>query len=325
MTYIRPEDVQIDAWERLVNTGWTWSSLWPYYKKSELFQTPAARQQLHGASYDTSYHGFHGPVTVGWSTTLMGGDARSILNATWQNMGIPYKRDINGGKLRGFTIWPFTPNNSIGGEGIRQDAARAYYYPFAAERPNLHVYLNTTANRLVWANDTVSKGSKLIASGVEVMTLNGHIYTIPARCEVIISAGSLRSPLLLEHSGVGSPTILNKYSIPIRIALPSVGENLQDQPNTVMGSTFNHNTTGYPSYVTSATATDLFGTNTSSIEAALRASIPTYAAAVAANSGNASTVSALTTLFTIQADLIFTQTRRSPKSSRCPSPGLWNS
>ena len=73
-----------------------------------------------------------------------------------------------------------------------------------------------------------------------------------------------------------------------------------------MGSTFNHNTTGYPPYVTSATATDLFGTNTS-IEATLRASIPAYAAAVAANSGNASSVSALTTLFTIQADLIFTQ------------------
>ena len=74
-----------------------------------------------------------------------------------------------------------------------------------------------------------------------------------------------------------------------------------------MGSTFNHNTTGYPPYVTFATATDLFGTNTSSIEATLRASIPAYAAAVAANSGNASSVSALTTLFTIQADLIFTQ------------------
>ena len=74
-----------------------------------------------------------------------------------------------------------------------------------------------------------------------------------------------------------------------------------------MGSTFNHNTTGYPPYVTSATATDLFGTNTSSVEATLRASIPAYAAAVAANSGNASSVSALTTLFTIQADLIFTQ------------------
>ena len=136
----------------------------------------------------------------------MEGDAHSILNATWQNMGIPYKRDINGGKLRGFAVWPFTLNNSVGGEGIRQDAARAYYYPFAAERPNLHVYLNTTANRLVWANDTVSEGSKLIASGVEVMTLNGDIYTISAGCEVIISAGSLRSPLLLEHSGVGNPT-----------------------------------------------------------------------------------------------------------------------
>jgi len=120
--------------------------------------------------------------------------------------GHTIQADINGGKLRGFTVWPFTLNNSIGGEGIRQDAARAYYYPFAAERPNLHVYLNTTANRLVWANDTVSKESKLITSGVEVMTLNGHIYTIPAGCEVIISAGSLRSPLLLEHSGVGSPT-----------------------------------------------------------------------------------------------------------------------
>ncbi|KAF2502555.1 putative glucose oxidase [Lophium mytilinum] len=347
MTYIRPEAAQIDTWEKLGNDGWDWDSLWPYYKKSEKFQIPNAQQQDEGAAYNKDYHGFHGRLTVGWSTTLMGGEAHSILNETWQNVGLPYIADVNGGQLRGFSVWPFTLNNSVGGKGIRQDAARAYYYPFAAERPNLHLYLNTVANKLLWNGDQ----DKNIATGVEITTVGGVVSNISATREVIVSAGSLRTPVFLEHSGIGNPeyvqspsttssstflaapaplpkfklqslfwisltfmtsnltfslhSILAKYSIPVRVALPSVGENLQDQPNNVFATTLSLNTTGYPPYVSHATAADLFGSSTSTIEATLRRSIPSYAAAVASTSNNALNASALETIFSLQADVIF--------------------
>ncbi|KAF2816873.1 putative glucose oxidase [Mytilinidion resinicola] len=301
MTYIRPEAAHIDTWEKLGNDGWNWDSLWPYYKKSEHFQVPDAQRQDDGAAYIEDYHGFRGPVTVGWSTTLMGGDAHSILNETWQNVGLPYNADTSGGKLRGFSVWPFTLNNSVGGKGIRQDAARAYYYPFAAKRPNLHLYLNTVANKLIWDGDYY----KYTATGVEVTSVGGLISNISATREVIISAGSLRTPVFLEHSGIGNPDILTKYSIPLRIALPSVGENLQDQPNNGVATSLSLNTTGYPPYVSHATAADLFGSSTSTIEANLRCSIPSYAAAVASNSNHALNASALETIFSLQADVIF--------------------
>jgi len=75
-------------------------------------------------------------------------------------------------------------NNSIEERGIRQDAARATTTPLLLRGQIYMCIVIILQIGLVWANDTVSKESKLITSGVEVMTLNGHIYTIPAGCEV---------------------------------------------------------------------------------------------------------------------------------------------
>jgi choline dehydrogenase-like flavoprotein len=64
MTYIRAEDAQIDAWQRVGNAGWNWSSLWPYHLKCEQFEPPTLAQLAAGASYAESYHSQTGPVNV---------------------------------------------------------------------------------------------------------------------------------------------------------------------------------------------------------------------------------------------------------------------
>jgi len=199
MAYTRAQDVQVDAWATIGNDGWSWASLWPYYLKHEAFIAPNQTEQEAGVSYNPAYHGLTGPLDVGFLE--MPRDKLSpLLNKTYQALGVPWTRDVNGGRMRGYNIFPWTVAVA---DGVREDAARAYYYSFKS-RPNLGVLVNTMANRIVWKNR--SDDGKVTADGVEVIPLNGeHVCVFQARNEVILSAGSLRSPGILELSGVGNP------------------------------------------------------------------------------------------------------------------------
>lgn len=186
---------------------------------------------------------------------------------------------------------------------VRQDAGRAYYYP-VVNRPNLHLYANTFAQRIVWAS-----GSSIpTAAGVEVLGSNSTVpYTVLAQAEVIVSAGALASPLILELSGIGNPTVLSKFNIPVVVDLPTVGENLQDQTNTVLSSNVAGNATysGIGDLVAYPTAADIFGSAVANISATVLASLPSYAQKVAAASGNVTKASDLLELFKTQHELIF--------------------
>ncbi|KAL1635596.1 hypothetical protein SLS56_001649 [Neofusicoccum ribis] len=321
MTYIRSETVQIDVWEELGNSGWNWDSLFHYYKKSEHFEPPTPSQVANGADYNPDYHGFEGYLDVGWqSIAPQSGNASAIVRKTWENVGMPYNKDVNGGYMRGHGVWPFTLDAKT---SIREDSARAYYYP-VQERPNLHVYLNTTALKLVWDDEEKygDDDSGLVANGVEISSA-GRTMTLKASKEVVVSLGSTRTPCFLEYSGVGNPAILEKFDIPVRIPLPSVGENLQDQTNVALIGALKPNDTtflGYPPYVTYPTAQDLFGTNLSTVEASVRSSIPSFAAQNVAASNNATTQAIQETLLTKQADLIFTNAATLPIAEILTAP-----
>lgn len=359
MTYIRAETVQIDAWEGLGSNGWNWDSLFPYYKKSEHFDPPTPSQVANGADYNPEFHGFDGPLDVGWQYAApQSGKSSAIVRKTWENAGMPYNEDVNGGFMHGISVWPFT----VAKTSIREDSARAYYYPIQ-ERPNLHVYLNTTALRLVWDDEQKyeDEDSGETAKGVEIASSTGEITILRAAKEVIVALGATRTPILLEYSGVGNPayvypivhlsffcfhsnsrqylhaivtpcipidsanyySILDKYSIPVRVSLPSVGENLQDQTNTPLSAALKPNDTtflNYPPYVTYPTAQDLFGTNLSTVEASVRASIPSFAAQNAAASNNATTQAIQEHLLTKQADLIFTNAATLPIAEILTAP-----
>ncbi|KAL4753291.1 hypothetical protein BDW72DRAFT_210463 [Aspergillus terricola var. indicus] len=226
MSYTRAEDVQIDNWELVGNKGWNWKSLFPYYKKSEGFEVPTQDQIAHGASYDADYHGQNGPVKVGWPTAMTNSSVFPVLNETFEHLGVHYNRDSEGGKMVGFTVHPDTVDREA---NVRMDAARAYFWPYKS-RSNLNIISNTQANKIIWENTTHGEAS---ANGVEVTGPHG-MRKIYASKEVILSAGALRSPALLELSGVGNPDILRKYGIPVKVNLPTVGENLQDQTNNAL-------------------------------------------------------------------------------------------
>lgn len=198
MSYFRAETAQIDAWEALGNEGWNFASLLPYYKKSERLEIPNENQIAAGASYDPSVHGTDGPVTVAFSPSMQASNYTQDANTTNQILGFASSFDPNDGSMRGFTVGISTMDNEL---NVRQDAARAYYWPYA-NRTNLHVYLNAFADRIVW--DENNEQELAVAKGV-TFSANGTTTTIIAKKEVILSAGALRSPLILEHSGIGNP------------------------------------------------------------------------------------------------------------------------
>lgn len=125
----------------------------------------------------------------------------NVLKTSWLALGLPFNPDPNTGTQHGFTVWPETLDAF---NNIREDSARAYYWP-VAERANLHVFTFTTAQKLTWANLLPEEGSEAVASGVQVVSVNGTQQTILATREVILSTGAYRTPVLLEHSGVGDP------------------------------------------------------------------------------------------------------------------------
>ncbi|ROW04124.1 hypothetical protein VSDG_00941 [Cytospora chrysosperma] len=304
MAYTRAEASQIDAWETLGNEGWNWSTLFPYYLKSETFQVPdAARLDAAHEAYNLEYHGTDGPLY----TSFVYGDTNDSypisMNETYQALGLPWSEDTAGGSMVGFTSYPKTINQDL---NIRWDAARAYYYPYQ-NRTNLKVMLSTTARKLTWAS---TEGTEATASGVEITTADGTTSVVNARKEVILSAGALVSPLLLELSGVGNPTILSQYGIETVVELPTVGENLQDQINNELVYQPPSNFTaaydgGSAQFVAYPAASHVFGTNESTISGDLQAQLSAYADAVAIANGNVTKASDLLEFFQMQYDLIF--------------------
>ncbi|KAJ5885960.1 glucose oxidase [Penicillium subrubescens] len=183
--------------------------------------------------------------------------------------------------MRSFSIFPVTINFD---NYVREDAARAYYWPFSS-RPNLSVLTNSFLNRIVWKTGATTDSTNLvIASSVEVTFANGTVGVVGATQEVVVSAGALKTPGILELSEIGNPTILSQNGIHALANLPTVGENLQDQITTTIGAD---------------------GVET--VADAVTNNISQYAQRVSAASGNTMKNMDLQTLFNVQYDLIFKQ------------------
>lgn len=305
MAYTRAESNQIDVWETLGNEGWNWSTLYPYYLKSETFTAPDGdvAERTHIA-YDMEYHGKSGPVHTGFADGNTNSTYPVSMNATYQALGQPWNLDGTDGDMIGFSPYAKTISPEL---NIRWDAARAYYFPYA-NRTNLKVLLNTSANKITWAS--ANNGSSATADGVEITSSDGTTSVVKATKEVILSAGALVSPLLLELSGVGNPSVLSAYGIDTVVDLPTVGENLQDQMNNELKYTPPSNFTasydgGSAQFVAYPTASSVWGTNATSAAAALKAALAEYAETVAAANGNVTKASDLQEFFELQYDLIF--------------------
>jgi choline dehydrogenase len=200
LIYIRGQREDYDRWEFLGNEGWGFDSVLPYFKKSESNQRGA-----------NAWHGGDGPLKVsdiGAKHELI----EAFIDGAGE-IGVPRTDDFNGVRQEGAGYFQLTTF-----KGWRCSSADAYLKP-AKKRRNLHIETNAQASGLILEG--------LRAVGVRYRQ-GGENKT--ARCfgEVLLCAGAIQSPQLLQLSGIGPGSLLQKVGGPVVKDLPGVGENLQD-------------------------------------------------------------------------------------------------
>ena len=196
----RGQPADYDAWAEEGNPGWDFDSLLPYFKKSE-----------DAVGFDDPDRGHGGPMTVKRSQGL--DELTGLMIKAAEQCGIPYNPDPNSRNVDGIGHTQRAVRN-----GRRMSAARGYLKP-ARGRPNLHIVCNAQARRILF------EGRR--ATGVEY-SLGEKVHVAQANREVVLAAGAIGSPQLLELSGVGQAGRLKELGIEIVHDLPGVGENLHD-------------------------------------------------------------------------------------------------
>lgn len=204
LLYVRGQKEDYDRWEELGNKGWGFDKVLPYFKKSE--------DQERGANH---YHGVGGLLKVS-DLRLRRPIADMFIKAAEQ-IGIPFNKDYNGETQEGVGYFQQTAHN-----GFRWSTAKGFLRP-AKTRSNLSVITKAHTSRILF-DDSADKPR---AIGVEVIE-NGQTKQYHANKEVILSAGAIGSPQVLQLSGVGPQALLERLKIPTIKALEGVGKNLQD-------------------------------------------------------------------------------------------------
>jgi choline dehydrogenase len=203
MIYVRGQPEDFDHWAQLGNRGWSWDDVLPYFKHAEDWE--GGVDEFHGAG---------GPLLTS-RTADKPPLCQKIIEAGTQ-IGLEYHEDVNHLPLGSGDNIGWVQQTRRGRR--RQSVARTYLRP-ALRRPNLTVVTNALVNRILF-RDTC-------AVGVEYER-GGRVERVDVTGEVILAAGAVGSPHVLQLSGVGDPDHLGRIGIPVRHALPGVGKNLQD-------------------------------------------------------------------------------------------------
>jgi choline dehydrogenase-like flavoprotein len=200
MIYMRGQSADYDHWRQMGLSGWGWNDVLPLFRKSE----------NHFAG-ESEFHGTGGEWHV--SQPRIRWDVLDTFAAAAQETGIPSTDDFNRGDNEGCGYFHVNQKN-----GRRLSAARGFLKP-ALRRGNLTLITGALVDRILFAGGR--------ATGVSLSQAGTH-STIAASREVILSAGAVASPAILERSGIGDAARLSDLGVPLVHHAPGVGENLQD-------------------------------------------------------------------------------------------------
>jgi choline dehydrogenase-like flavoprotein len=200
MIYMRGQAADYDGWRQSGLAGWGWSDVLPLFKRQE--------DHFAGAS---DMHGAGGPWRV--DQPRMRWELLDAFIEAAAAVGIPAVQDFNTGTNEGVGYFQVNQKN-----GRRWSAARGFLKP-ALKRPNLRLVTRAETTRVIF------EGRR--AAGVEYRTPEG-LRRVMAGREVILAAGAIGSPKILQLSGVGTAETLREFGIPVVADLPGVGANLQD-------------------------------------------------------------------------------------------------
>ncbi|HVG52412.1 MAG TPA: GMC family oxidoreductase N-terminal domain-containing protein [Xanthobacteraceae bacterium] len=197
---VRGQAGDFDHWRQLGLEGWGWDSVLPYFIKHEDYEGGASA--VHGAGGE-----LHVEPQRNWWPVL------DVIKDAAKQAGCKECADFNAGDNEGIGIY-----NAITHKGWRASTSKAFLKPVRA-RANLKVETEALAQRILF------DGRR--AAGVTYRQ-GGGLKTARARREVIVSTGSIKTPQLLQVSGVGPAALLAQHGIPVVLDKPGVGENLQD-------------------------------------------------------------------------------------------------
>lgn len=223
--FIAPSETGINYWSDCGNPGWDWKTMSPYYEKCHTPIVPPAEACADlGLGYLSEKNDAKcgGPIKTSY-TDILENPLGKVWADTFQNLeygltGDPFSGGTTGGFAASTTVDPATKERSY--------SASAYFLP-AQNRPNLSLLTGSGVEQILLDNE---RGCA-VANGV-VVTKDGERQVFTPRKEVILAAGTLNSPKILELSGIGSTDLLQSLGIDIVIENPNVGENLQDHPMT---------------------------------------------------------------------------------------------
>jgi choline dehydrogenase len=202
LIYVRGQPEDFDHWAQLGNRGWSWDDVLPYFKKAENWEGDA-----------DEWRGKRGPL---FTSKMDRSPLCAAVIEAGREIGLEYREDVNN--------LPPGAGDSIGwcqqtrGGRRRASAARTYLRP-AMKRPNLQVITKAQVRRVLF------DGKR--ATGLE-FTRGDTVEHADAGREVILSAGAINSPHILQLSGVGAPEHLSRVGIPVHHALAGVGRSMQD-------------------------------------------------------------------------------------------------
>jgi choline dehydrogenase-like flavoprotein len=206
MIFVRGQALDFDGWAQMGNRGWSFADVLPYFRKLENFEGGA-----------DEWRGGDGPLHV--ERVHEQNPLSEAFIAAGEQAGFPRNPDYNGAEQDGFGYYQVNQRR-----GRRWSAADAYLRP-AMGRANLAVRTDAHVMALTLAGQRVT-GLTYRQNGVK--------HSIAAKAEVILAAGAVQSPHILELSGIGHPEVLAAAGLPLRHALTGVGKNYRDHFATRM-------------------------------------------------------------------------------------------
>jgi choline dehydrogenase-like flavoprotein len=218
----KPSKLCIDSWAALGNPGWDWEGMLPYYRKFMTLNPPPAdtAQLLDTTRMQKWIADGNGPIQASWPPLEYTSFQQQMGPEVGKSLGLR-DEDADIGASTGYYDQALSVDMK---KGRRSSAVYEFYHP-NAHRKNLSLVMDAMTQRIVFGDDT-SNGEK-VATGVEFV-VDGKKYTVGVKKEIVICAGTIGSAQLLELSGIGNKSLLEKHGIKCLVDNPNVGENLQD-------------------------------------------------------------------------------------------------
>ncbi|KAH7309683.1 glucose-methanol-choline oxidoreductase [Stachybotrys elegans] len=217
MIYQRPTIDSLRLWaDRVGDDNYTFDNFVPFFSKSITFTPPRDELRLQNSTpiYDASGLGTGGPLALTIPNWVYAFASWAVM--AFSQIGIPYSEEgFQSGRLQGHSYTMFTVDNAM----MRSSSETSFLRQSLSD-PNFYVYPLTQGLQVLFDDNKAATGVLVDTAGMQ--------YVLSARKEVILSAGAIGSPQLLQVSGIGPASLLESLDIPVIVDLPGVGQNMED-------------------------------------------------------------------------------------------------